>query len=290
MTKAPAPLKRLALAFALLAAPAQAAPARLDSDSEIDAFAARVEAYANASLVRWTVLAPTHAAAQAKIDAIVAKLPADDRGLASRLIPQESPDAKGASAYVSPQIGASGSGSCSWQVWVTDPALPTADDRVAAVPLAPRDRLPVSAQATFRVGHFGLVQSKLYAFDETDAGAVRDLAAAPTDIPVPKDGGEDHVVLATARNAAPFLEDVKAALGASQGERRDLGQQYALRGKLYAVRESQLGAARGIGANIEAVPSSMISAKTAKVAAAEPSAKRDEALMETCLFALTPSP
>jgi hypothetical protein len=128
------------------------------------------------------------------------------------------------------------------------------------------------------------VQSKLYAFDETEPGAIRDLATAPdADIPVPKGHVEDYVVLATARKAAPFLEDVKSALAASPGERRDLGPQYALRERL-------LGAARGIGANIEAVPSSMIAAKSTALASADPPARAEDALTETCLYSLTPSP
>ncbi len=241
-----------------------------------------MQAYASASLVRWTIAAPTRAEAEAKIAAIVAELPLVDRGLATRLIAQAAPDEAGAKGFVSPQIGTSGRGACSWQVWVSDPSLPTADGQTAMVPLASRDRLPVSPKATFRVGHFGLVQSKLYAFDETRPGAIRDLATAPdVDIPVPTTGSEDYIVLATARKSAPFLEGVRAALATSQGERRELGVEYALRERL-------LGAARGIGANIEAVPSSMIAPKSTKLAAA--TAGRDDVLMETCLYALTPTP
>jgi hypothetical protein len=285
-------LRRLALTLAALcalSAPARAAPAALDTDADVAAFAERVRAYAGASLVRWTIVAPTRAEAQAKIDAIVGRLPPSDRSLAARLVPQEASDEHGARGYISPQIGATGlAGACSWQVWVSDPALPAASGQTAMVPLASHDRLPVSPKATFRVGHFGLVQSKLYAFDETQPGAIRDLSTAPAiDIPVPKSGPEDYIVLATARTAAPFLDGVKAALATSQGERRDLGPEYALRERL-------LGAARGIGANIEAVPSSMIARKPTKVAAftapAPAPAANDEALMETCLYALTPSP
>ncbi len=144
--------------------------------------------------------------------------------------------------------------------------------------------MPVGPKATFRVGHFGLVQSKLYAFDETRPGAIRDLATSPDiDIPVPKSDAEDYIMLATARKSAPFLDGVKAALASSQGERRDLGPDYALRQRL-------LGSARGIGANIEAVPSSMIARKATTEVAARTTSDRDEALMETCLYALTPQP
>jgi hypothetical protein len=269
------------IALAALCAPAQAAPAQLDSDADVAAFAERVRAYAGASLVRWAVVAPTRAEAEAKIAAIVEKLPPVERDLlAARLIAQEQPGR--ARAYVSPQIGSTGAGACSWQVWVSDPSLPSANDQAAMAPLASRDRMPVGPKATFRVGHFGLVQSKLYAFDETRPGAIRDLATVPNiDIPVPRSGGEDYIVLATARTSAPFLDGVKAALAASQGERRELGPDYALRQRL-------LGAARGIGANIEAVPSSMIARKTTTEVADK--GGRDDALMETCLYALTPEP
>jgi hypothetical protein len=281
------PERRVALlafaALCALSAPARAAPAPLDSDAGIAAFAERVRAYSSASLVRWIVAAPTRAEADAKVAAIVEKLSPLDRGLSSRLIAQVSEEG-GARGYVSPQIGATGAGACSWQVWVSDPSLPTADGQTAMVPLAARDRLPVSPQATFRVGHFGLVQSKLYAFDETRPGAIRDLSTAPDiDIPVPTAGPEDYIVLATARKSAPFLDGVKAALATSQGERRELGHEYALRERL-------LGAARGIGANIEAVPSSMIAMKSTKLAVATAPAARDDALTETCLYALTPTP
>ena len=273
----------LALAtFCALCLPARATPARLDSDADVAAFAERVSAYRGASLVRWTVVAATRAEADAKIAAIVERLPPLDRNLGQRLIAEARPDASGALAYVSPQLGATGAGACSWQVWVSDPSLPSADGQAAMAPLASHDRMPVGPKATFRVGHFGLVQSKLYAFDETRPGAIRDLATVP-DIDIPAPRSEDYIVLATARKAAPFLDGVKAALASSQGARRDLGPDYALRQRL-------LGAARGIGANIEAVPASMIARKATTEAAVKPPPPRDDPLMETCLYALTPSP
>jgi hypothetical protein len=291
MTLKPAPsdrrLSRLLIACAALlalAGPARASPASLDTDAEMNAFAERVRAYADASLVRWTVVAPTRAEAEARIAAIIARLPPLDRGLASRLIAQGDEQAHGARVYVTPQIGAT-PGACSWQVWVTDPDLPVAEGQTPVAPLASHDRMPVGPRATFRVGHFSLVQSKLYAFDETNPGAIRDLATVQNaDIPVPRAGSEDYIMLATARKAAPFLEGVKTALAASQGERRELGAEYALRERL-------LGAGRGIGANIEAVPSSMIARKSTIVASARTPAptEADDALMETCLYSLTPS-
>jgi hypothetical protein len=276
-------LKHLAL-LALLAAsaPAGAAPAPLDSDADVAAFAERVRAYARASLVRWTIVAPTPAQAEARIADIFDKLPLAEKALAKRLIPQGSAEAHGVSAYVSPQIGATGGAACSWQVWVTDPALPAPDGQTAMAPLAARDHMPVGPRATFRVGHFGLVQSKLYAFDETRPGAIRDLATvSEIDIPVPADGAPDYVVLAAARKAAPVLENVKTALAGSQGERMELGTEFALRERL-------LGAGRGIGANIEVVPSSMIVRKADIAAPAK--SDGDDALMETCLYTLTPAP
>ena len=166
---------------------------------------------------------------------------------------------------------------------VSDPAFPTVGDGPLAVSLAPNDRLPVGAAATFRVGHSGLLQSKLYAFDETKPGAIRDLATvADADIPVAVDPAGDTIVLAMARQTAPFLERVKSALAASDGERRDLGKEFALRDKL-------LGQGRGIGANIQLIPPSMLSAKK-EVAATAEARPRPDPLMETCLYALTPAP
>ena len=273
------------LALVALAGPARAAPASLDTDAEMAAFAKRVEAYSTASLVRWTVVAPTRAEAEARIAAIVSMLPPFDRGLAAKLVAQADPQAKGARAYISAQLGAvAPGGSCSWQVWVSDPDLPAQEGETAMLPLASKDRIPVGPNATFRVGHFGLVQSKLYAFDETHPGAIRDLATVPeVDIPVPRNAREDYVVLAAARKPAPFMERIKTALASTQGERRDLGQENALRERL-------LGAGRGIGANIEAVQSSMIVRKSTVVASADAKApEAEEPLMETCLYTLTPS-
>jgi hypothetical protein len=85
-----------------------------------------------------------------------------------------------------------------------------------------------------------------------------------------------------ARQTAPFLERVKSALAASEGARRDLGKEFALRDKL-------LGQGRGIGANIQLIPPSMLSAKK-EVAATAEAKPRPDPLMETCLYALTSAP
>ena len=276
-------LLALAALFALTA-PAGAAPAPLDSDADVIAFTERVRAYAHASLVRWTIVAPTRAQAEARVAAILDLLPPSEKALGKRLIAQGSGEAQGVFAYVSPQIGATGGGACSWQVWVTDPSLPAPDGQTGMAPLAARDHMPVGPSATFRVGHFGLVQSKLYAFDETRPGAIRDLATvSQVDIPVPADGAADYVVLAAARKSAPVLESVKTALAGSGGERKELGSEFALRERL-------LGAGRGIGANIEVVPSSMIVRKADAIGPAKTEANSDEeSVMETCLYTLTPA-
>ena len=199
------------------------------------------------------------------------------------------PAAGGASAeaWIQPQIGwANGGPTCSWQVWVTDPGFPSPSAEPVAVPLAPNDRLPVSRAATFRVGHTGLLQSKLYAFDETRPGAIRDLATAEANVPVATEQSDETIVLAMARLTAPFLESLKTALADSNGQRRDLGAQFALRGKL-------LGAGRGIGGNIQLIPANMITTKAATTSASDDSGKGPEdasALMETCTYSLVPAP
>ena len=270
---------------------AWAAPLTLASDSDFAAFADRLRAFADASRVRWVVAAKTRADAEAAVAGLANRLAPIDRPLVSRI------DAR-ALADVAPNFADSASPlawmiatddgqgakplACSWQVAVSDPAFPTVGEVPLAVSLAPNDRLPVGAAATFRVGHSGLLQSKLYAFDETRPGAIRDLATvAEADIPVAVDPAGDTIVLAMARQTAPFLERVKSALAASDGSRRDLGKEYALRDKL-------IGQGRGIGANIQLIPPSMLSAKKDVVATAE-AKPRPDPLMETCLYALTPA-
>jgi hypothetical protein len=278
-------------ASAALAAPARAAPLALAADSDYAAFADRLRAFADASRVRWVVAAKTRADAEAAVAALANRLPPVDRPLVSRIdartfadIAPKLADSASPLAWMVAAGDAPGAKqlACSWQVAVSDPAFPTVGDGPLAVSLAPNDRLPVGAAATFRVGHSGLLQSKLYAFDETRPGAIRDLATvADADIPVAVDPAGDTIVLAMARQTTPFLERVKSALAASDGERRDLGREYALRDKL-------LGQGRGIGANIQLIPPSMLSAKKDVVATAE-ARPRPDALMETCLYALTPA-
>jgi hypothetical protein len=299
------PLRRLRalLGAALLAAAslasgqANAAPAMLANDADVSAFAARVKAYAGASRVRWIVAAPTHADAEALVANIASHLAPEDRPLIARVKAQsfaENPDvAPGASipiAWMSPQIGQAQNGpACSWQVWVSDPDAPSAPSGVANVPLAPNDRLPVSPGATFRVGYTGLLQSKLYAFDETQPGAIRDLATAPdVNSPVATGAGGETILLAMARQPAPYLESIRTALSSSAGQRKDLGKQFALRDNL-------LGRGRGIGANIQLVAPNMVVVRNeaAGLPKPEPGFRLADVqsgdLMETCLFSLVPA-
>jgi hypothetical protein len=127
------------------------------------------------------------------------------------------------------QIGQSrGGAACSWQVWVTDPKFPALTADAVNVPLAPSDRLPVSLQATFRIGYTGLLQSKIYAFGETKPGDIRDLASAPSvDIPVDPGPHAETIFLAMARQPAPLLEALKTQLAGSGGRRRSLGWEYS---------------------------------------------------------------
>jgi hypothetical protein len=169
-------------------------------------------------------------------------------------------------------------------VWVTDPDAPSLSS-AANVPLAPNDRLPVGPSATFRVGYTGLLQSKLYAFGETRPGDIRDLASAP-DVNIPVSSGGETILLAMARQPAPFLEGIHSALSSSAGRRRDLGKQFAL-------RENLLGRGRGIGANIQVVTPNMVIARNDIGDAPPPSPPTGEGrsadLMETCLFSLVPA-
>ena len=285
------------LCLALSAAPTLGAPVRLTSDADYVAFAARMKAYASASRVHWTVSAKSRGEANASIARLGLQFDPSDRFLLARASAsafEETPGLEGAAsgpvASMAPQIGQSApAAGCSWQVWVTDPDFPSASEAPVSVPLVPYDRLPVTAAATFRVGHTGLLQSHLYAFDETKPGALRDLATV-NNINIPVAGGADNetILLASSRGPAPYFEGVKKALAASPGERRDLGKQLALRDNL-------VGTGRGIGANIQPVGPNMVVAKNdpaAKppAASAEPSAEgQSGALIETCQYTLTPS-
>jgi hypothetical protein len=286
----------VAIAAASLATGAAVgAPVVLANDSDVTAFAARVKAYAGASRVRWVVAASTRADAEALVANIGLHLSPEDRALLARVKTQTFADnpevAPGSSipiAWMAPLTGQAQAGpACSWQVWVSDPGFPSVATGGVSVPLAPNDRLPVGADATFRVGYTGLLQSRLYAFDETQPGAIRDLATAPdVNIPVAAGPGGETILLAMARQPAPFLEGIRTALAASAGQRRDLGKQYALRENLTR------GAARSIGANIQLVTPNMVVARdeTGRQPKPGPIARTGDQsgeLMETCVFSLT---
>jgi hypothetical protein len=281
-------------ALMALAGPARAAPLPLTDEASIAALAEHVSAFANASRVHWIVAAKSQADAEAEIAKLARRLAPVDRPLLTRVearafadVAPQLADAPSPLAWIVTANEGEGATqhACSWQVSVSDPAFPSLGEAPLSLPLAPNDRVPVGAAATFRVGHSGLLQSKLYAFDETRPGAIRDLATvADADIPVAADPSGETIVLAMARQTAPFLERLKSQLAASDGERRELGKEYAL-------RDTLLGQGRGIGANIQLIPQGMISAKKDVVAMADakPRTERAEPLMETCLYALTPA-
>ena len=285
-----------ALCLALIAQPGLSAPVKLSSEADFVAFAARMKAYGAASRVHWTISAKTRGDANASIARLSLQFDPADRFLLARASAssfEETPGLEGREsdpvASMAPQIGQSfPAQACSWQVWVTDPEFPSASEAPVSVPLVPFDKLPVGATATFRVGHTGLLQSHLYAFDETKPGAIRDLATV-NNVNIPVAGGADNetILLASSRGPAPYFESVKKALAATAGERRDLGKQLALRDNL-------LGTGRGIGANIQPVGPNMVVAKNdpaAKIPAGtgDPSADGPSgALIETCQYVLTP--
>jgi hypothetical protein len=281
----------LALALAFAREPASAAPADLTNEAEFASFAGLIKAYAGASRVRWVVAAPTLAEANSALANVALHLSPSDRALAQRVRTETFADepelAAGSRApvgWIAPQTSPPAGGvSCSWQVWVADPAAPSAGAGPGPVyvPLAPNDRAPVSAAATFRITYTGLLQSKIYALGETRPGAIRDLAASP-DVNIPVAAGESEtILLAMSRQPTPFLEGIRAALTGSGGQRRDLGKEYAL-------RETLLGRGRGIGANIQLVAPNMVLTKGANTASdSAPTGAKD--VMESCLYALTPA-
>jgi len=277
------------LAFALGSGLAAAAPADLTKEADVVSFAQLIKAYAGASRVRWVVAAPTLAEAHSALANIALHLAPADYALLQRVRAEtfaDDPDLAGRSdkavGWITPQTTPPTSGvSCSWQVWIADPAAPSAGAGPIYVPLAPNDRIPVSAGATFRITYTGLLQSKVYALGETRPGAIRDLAAAP-DVNIPVAAGESEtILLAMSRQPTPFLEGIRSALAGSGGQRRDLGKEYAL-------RENVLGRGRGIGANIQLVSPNMVLAKGANVASeSAPTGSND--VTESCLYSLTPA-
>ncbi len=269
---------------------ATARPLELESDADIAIFVEKLRQFRDASRVRWVIAAPNREDALARLAQIVARLEPSERELAARVGAQalDNPAAaRTVRAWMQPQLGgADPASACSWQVWLTDPAFPGPTDEPILTPLAPNDRVPVGPSATFRIGHAGLLQSRLYAFGETRAGAVRDLATAPdANIPVATESGGETIILATAREATPFLDQLKTALAESQGRRLELGPKYALREKL-------IGKSRGIGANIQAIPQGMIVDLATPVTAGEPAQanSRPNKMLETCAYVLTPAP
>jgi len=279
----------LAVAACSFADGASARPLSLDNETDRAAFLERLREFRDASRVRWVIAAPNRADALAELARIETELSPSERDLATRITAQTLDASQGAGirAWMQPQLGGSGpANTCSWQVWVTDPAFPGPSQEAVSAPLAPNDRLPVGPSATFRVGHTGLLQSRLYAFGETRAGAIRDLATAPdVNVPVATETGGETILLATSREATPFLEGVKSALADSQGRRVDLGPKYALRDKV-------IGKSRGIGANIQAIPQNMIADASSPTITKTPA--RDEppagTLLETCAYVLLPVP
>ena len=276
----------LAAALLFLANAAVARPLDLSTDSGVAALVEDLRDFRGATRIRWVIAAVDRATGESKRADVLAQLRPIDRDLISRVdvetLPSGTTDAS-PKAWARPVFGSANAGpSCSWQVWVVDPDLPGPGDDSVIAPLAPNDRMPVGRKATFRVGHAGLLQSRLYAFGETSDGAVRDLATSPdVNVPVVAGPGDETIVLATAREATPFLESLKSALADSQGRRLELGPRYALRGKI-------AGRFRGIGANIQAIPESMIAgvAKSGRVAARdEPTPDK---LIETCVYVMVP--
>lgn len=261
-------LRRLAATALLLVMPmaALAAPAPLSSEAEIRAFADGIKAYAGASRAQWVIAAADADRAEAVLAAIRERLGPRDQRLLDRISTRVGTGVASADAvgWMEPRIGGPASEQpCSWQVWVLDAAIPSERTGSVLLPLASGDSLPVSPTATFRVGFTGLLQSRLYAFGETGLGRIRDLASVP-DSNIPVAGTDpEMLVLVRSRQPVPLLEQIKASLGTTAGERRELGPHLAL-------RDNFMGKRRGIGANIQLVEPGMVLAGPAATPAQNP--------------------
>jgi hypothetical protein len=271
---------------------ATAAPARLANDADVAAFASHIKAYAGASRAQWVVAAPDAGLADAVLTAIRHHLGPRDQSLLDRIrteIQPASGQAKAPVGWMEPRIGGPASEQpCSWQVWVSDASIPSPQAQPVPLPLASGDTLPVSPSATFRVGFTGLLQSRLYAFGETGLGRIRDLASVPdANIPVANQDPE-MLVLVRSRQPVPLLEQIKASLGATAGERRELGPNLGL-------RDNFMGKRRGIGANIQLVEPGMVQVGQSPTPAGERATPEVVAsassadLIEACVYSLVPS-
>lgn len=278
-----AALSLLTAALLSAAVPAVAAPLPLRDDAGVDRLANLVKAYGEASRAHWVIATPDAASRAVLLKKIADRVGPD---LAERVRAESGPADAAPAAWI--EAAPAAAADCSWQVTLSDPALPSAGAATAALPLARGDRLPASAAATFEVGFTGPLQSTLYAFGETVPGAIRDLAAAP-EIAIPVDGGAaETLVLVRARRAVPWLDQIRANLAARPGERVALGQPAALAARF-------AGRSRGIGALIQLMDPTMVVA-AADVKPAPPAPKptapetpvADGDLMETCLYTLTP--
>ena len=275
------------LAAVLVPAKAVADPLPLQSDADIAAFRDMLIAYRHATQVKWVIVGTSHAQAESAIAKLSLALTDGDQALLTRVAaqaaePSLTPKLQGGPvAYVAPAMDAPIS-NCSWRVSVRDPSLPALGAQPAEIGLAPSDVVPVSPSATFRLEHVGILQSTLYAFGETRPGAIRDLSARDTNIPVAKAGENETLLLATARRPAAFYETIKASLASANGERRDLGAAQSVVGP-------ETFASRGIGAGIASVPNSMIVVKPRHIDLGKAEANDTDALLETCRYRLTQS-
>jgi hypothetical protein len=224
------------------------------------------------------VAAPTLGEAQSVEAALVDAL--DDDTLADRVEFRASAGTAGTVAFADPQIGqVGGDPACTWQVWVSDPALPSPDEGIVALPLAPGDRVPAGPDATFRIGYTGLLQSTIYAFGESEPGRIRDLTRiSDINIPVIRDAAEELLVLVRSRQPIAFLDEVRQSLQATEGQPLDLGETYAL-------ADMTTGRTRGIGSNIQVIePGMVVRGAHHPLPTEMTSTPVADALAEMCLF------
>ena len=271
----------------LLAAGSAAAEPLPLAGNGLDRLAGLMERYSGASRLGWVIAAPDAEEGRKLLRSLTLRLGTSRGHLAERVSTVIADGPPSAHAVALP----GGRNDCSWHVTLTDPALPAPSGATAAVPVGNGEWIPASPAATFVVMFSGPLQSTLYAFGETAAGEIRDIAAAPQ-IAIPVTGtATETLYLIRARKSVPWLAGISKALAAEPGGRRALGADYALAATFG-------GASRGIGALIQLVDPAMIVAdagtsQPTPIPAPEPKpterpqlAKDD--LAETCVYRLTP--
>ncbi|WP_237154508.1 hypothetical protein [Oryzibacter oryziterrae] len=283
----------------IAASPAVADPLPLGDDAAIEKLSQLIVANAGVERLHWVVAADDTKVQTRLLKTLAVKLGVDHGDLIER-VRGEGPAAStraiggtasgttGGSPVAYVEVAPALRTTCSWNVAVSDPALPSPNAKPTPIPLQKGETMTVSQKASFEISTSGPLQSTLYAFGETGSGSIRDLAAVP-EYAIPAADQGETLVLVRARKPIPYLDTIKNQLAANPGDRADLGADYALVSRF-------AGGTRGIGALIQLVDPNMVVAENTtppptrpKPEEPAPDLTASADLQETCLFTLKPA-